>query len=84
MTINYLILKNVTGEHSLAEAEQIIRNDGFHLLSANENEVRIEGIFLSLNDVEKIREKLKSIGYRVASFMQQSWSYPAPRLDILL
>jgi hypothetical protein len=84
MTINYLILKNVTGEHSFTEAEQVLRNDGFHLLPANENEVRIDGTFLSLNDVAKIRERLKSIGYMIASFMQQSWSYPSPRIDVLL
>lgn len=84
MTINYLILKNVTGEHSFTEAEQVLRNDGFHLLPANGNEVRIDGNLLSLNDVAKIRERLKSIGYMIASFMQQSWSYPSPRLDVLL
>ena len=84
MTINYLILKNVTGEHSFTEAEQVLRDDGFHLLPANGNEVRIDGIFLSLHDVAKIREKLKSIGYMIASFMQQSWCYPSPRLDVLL
>lgn len=84
MTINYLILKNVTGEHSFTEAEQVLRNDGFHLLPANGNEVRIDGTFLSLNEVAKIRERLKSIGYMITSFMQQSWSYPSPRLDILL
>ena len=82
--MNYLILKNVTGEHSFAEAEQVLRNAGFHLLPANGNEVRIDGNFLSINDVAKIKEGLKSLGFMLASFMQQSWSYPSPRIDVLL
>lgn len=84
MTINYLILKNVTGEHSLAEAEQVLRTGGFHLLPANGNEVRIDGNLLSANDVALIKGKLKAIGFRLASFMQQSWHYPSPKIDVLL
>jgi hypothetical protein len=84
MTINYLILKNVTGEHSFTEAEQVLRNDGFHLLPASGNEVRIDGSLLSLSDVAKIKERLKSIGFQIGSFMQQSWSCPSPRIDVLL
>ena len=84
MTINYLTLTNVAGEHSFTEAEQILRSAGFHLLPAHGNEVRIDGNLLSVNDVAKIKEGLKSIGFRLASFMQQSWTYPSPRIDVLL
>jgi hypothetical protein len=74
----------MTGEHSLADAEQVLRKDGFHLLPANGNEVRIEGKFLSLEDVGEIKGRLKSIGFRIVSFMQQSWSYPSPKIEVLL
>lgn len=84
MTINYLILKNVAGEHSFAEAEQVLRSDGFHLLPTNGNEVRIDRTLLSMNDVAKIKEELKSIGFGLVSFMQQSWSYPSPGMNVLL
>ncbi|MBE7170458.1 MAG: hypothetical protein INR73_07705 [Williamsia sp.] len=82
--MNYLILRNVTGEHSFAEAEEVLRSDGFHLLPANGDEVRIDGSLLSANDVAKIKDKLKSIGFLLASFMQQSWHYPSPKIDVLL
>lgn len=84
MTTNYLILKNITGEHSLADAVQVLRNDGFHLLPVNGNEVRIDGSLLSGSDMAKIIGSLKALGFQLASLMQQSWRYPSPRVDVLL
>lgn len=71
-----------TGENA-DEVEKILCNAGYQTISVKGREVRIGWRHLSKEDLQTIRQTLKSNGYEVHSVCQASWLSRPIGLDIL-